>query len=145
MKTITMLDVDSISKIIAKEENLTKLKFFPAVPAEQKYICKWLRHVFPFSPIPFGGKTESFPDRWTHFDRDSENRLYDTDKQVKSLGWYKVNDEEKTVTSKAVAYVYDRRSNCTSYYFNSNSELYDFITEVKNESKKTFISITISE
>ena len=141
MEKMTLLLVANITKVVAYTERITEYKFYPAEPPKQKYICKWLGSIFPFSPISYG-KTEELPDRWVRNRSGATSEYYDTDKVLKTLTWYKVNDEEKTVTQKASAYVYDSRNKDTNFLFESDDELYDFIDEIKSLSKNTFITIT---
>lgn len=139
MKKSTLLSVDNINKIVATTEKPTNYVFYPAEPAKQKYVCKWLGSIFPFSPIPFG-KTQELPDRWV-----KTPSYYDDDYYLRSVSRFKINDDEKIVTEKAKAIIQHLRGENTILFFNSDQELRYFIDDVNRLSKKELITIITND
>jgi len=125
MKSQVCFNTDRVTVIYLNKEKPSSYKFYPAEPPRQKYICRWLNQIYPFSAIPFG-KTKERVARWSQSDPRysyTEDQYMRTDVEYKIVG----DGDDRTAFVKAKAVVYLGHNEYVRLYFDTDQEAEAFI------------------
>lgn len=133
MKSQVCFNTDKVTVIYLNKEKPSNYKFYPAKPSRQRYICRWLNQIYPFSAIPFG-KTKAREARWSQGNPKysyTEDQYMCADVEYKIVG----DGDDKTLIVKAKAVVYLGHNEYIRLYFDSNEEAEAFINNLKSLTK----------
>lgn len=130
MKSQVCFNTDKVTVIYLTKETPSTYKFYPAEPRRQKYICRWLSNIYPFSAIPFG-KTSEEPDRWA---QGNPKYSYEPHEDMIKDERFKVVGEgnDKTLIVKAKLVVYLGHNEYVRIFCDSNEEAESIVNTTKN-------------
>ena len=133
MNSQVCFNTDRVTVIYLNKETPSDYKFYPAEPRRQKYICRWLNQIYPFSAIPFG-KTSEQPARWA---KGNPKYSYEPHEYISKDVQYKVvgDGDNRTLIVKAKAVVYLGHNEYVRLYFDSNEEAETIINNTKSLTK----------
>jgi len=142
MNSQVCFNADRVTVIYLNKEEDSAYKFYPAEPSRQKYICRWLNQIYPFSAIPFG-KTKEKPDRWA---QGNPKYDYTEDSDISKRVEYRVEGEgdNRKLILKAKITVYLGHNEYVKIYTSSNEEAESIVNTTKSLTKNP-IQTVISE
>lgn len=141
MKSQVCINTDKVTVIYLNKEFKSAYKFYPAEEPRQKYICRWLNQIYPFSAIPFG-KTKAKPERWS---QGNPKYSYDENEYIMKDERYKVVGEgdDRILMVKAKATIYLGRSEYVTLYFESDEEARTIINNTVSLTKNPIQTIEL--
>ena len=141
MKSQVCFNTDRVTVIYVYKEKPSNYKYYPEEPPRQKYICRWLNQIYPFSAIPFG-KTKLREARWS---QSNPKYSYTEDKYMSIDVEYKIVGEgnDKTLITKAKAIVYLGHNEYVRLYFDNDQEAEAFINNTKTLTKNPIQTVLL--
>jgi len=132
MNSQVCFNADRVTVIYLNKETPSNYMFYPAEPSRQKYICRWLNQIYPFSAIPFG-KTEALPDRWSKNIKYS----YEPDQDIRSDVRLKIVGEgdNRELVNKAKITIYLGHNEYVIFYCDTEEEADSIVNNTKTLTK----------
>lgn len=141
MKSQVCFNADRVTVIYLTKETPSSYKFYPAEPSRQKYICRWLNQIYPFSAIPFG-KTKAQPELWAQGDPRYD---YKSNFNVVTDARYKVVGEgdNRLLYNKAKTLIYMGHNEHVMFYSDTNEEAETIVNNTKSLSKNPIQTVIL--
>jgi hypothetical protein len=133
-----LFNVNKILYINVKYETKTDFVFHPAVEWKQKYICKWLDNIYPFSAIKWG-IIPGLPDRWISKFGHPDN--FEEDVIIRGNYSYRVDDVHKIVYIRPTLLFQLKQNKSFSLTCDDDDEVEVILHDIKKQRKNPLLIV----